>query len=234
MKRIAFLVILLLTGSFGTVRAQEEGRYIEVTGSAEMEIVPDIIHYVIYIKEYWKEEFDGKSKPEDYRTKVPLSEIEKEVRKALGKVGIDSQSIRTQEMGHYWRQTGKDFLLGKQFDLTLSSFLQVDALLEALNMRGIESMYIGELKSKNAELHRKQGKIAALKAARDKAEYLVRSVGKNLGDVIRITERDTEGRSPYFYTARGQSNISAELTGGQEYRILKQRYEIIARFAIKD
>ena len=46
------------------------GRYIEVTGTSEVEIVPDEIHYIIEIKEYFAEEFDGKSKEEDYRTKV--------------------------------------------------------------------------------------------------------------------------------------------------------------------
>lgn len=40
----------------------------------KIEIVPDKIHYIIEIREYFKEEFDGKSKPEEYHTKVPLSQ----------------------------------------------------------------------------------------------------------------------------------------------------------------
>ena len=56
-----------------TLQAQEvNDRYIEVTGTSEIEIVPDKIHYLIEIREYFEEEFDGKSKSEEYRTKVPL------------------------------------------------------------------------------------------------------------------------------------------------------------------
>ncbi len=53
--------------------AQVGERYIEVTGTSEIEVVPDRIHYVIEIREYFEEEFDGVSKPEEYRTKVPLT-----------------------------------------------------------------------------------------------------------------------------------------------------------------
>lgn len=59
-----------------TVQAQEVNeRHVEVTGTSEIEIMPDKIHYIIEISEYFKKEFDGKSKPEEYHTKVPLSQM---------------------------------------------------------------------------------------------------------------------------------------------------------------
>ena len=76
--------------------AQINERYIEVTGTSEIEIVPDKIHYIIGIREYFEEEFDGKSKPEEYRTKVLLSEIEQGLRKNLAQAGITQDAIRTQ------------------------------------------------------------------------------------------------------------------------------------------
>ena len=81
----AFNFITALTAAAlltcGTLAAQdapydEQFRYIEVTGTSEVEIIPDEIHFVIGIKEYFEEEFDGKSKPEDYRTKVRIETIE--------------------------------------------------------------------------------------------------------------------------------------------------------------
>ena len=63
--------------------AQVGERYIEVTGTSEIEVVPDRIHYVIEIREYFEEEFDGVSKPEEYRTKVPLTRIEEELKQVL-------------------------------------------------------------------------------------------------------------------------------------------------------
>lgn len=45
------------------MNAQEsDGRYVEVTGSSEIEVVPDEIHFLVQIKEYWQEEYTGKSK----------------------------------------------------------------------------------------------------------------------------------------------------------------------------
>ena len=68
LSAIVFFMVL-------TAQAQEVNEhYIEVTGTSEIEIMPDKIHYIIEIREYFEEEFDGKSKPEEYHTKVPLSD----------------------------------------------------------------------------------------------------------------------------------------------------------------
>ena len=84
------------------LQAQEvNDRYIEVMGTSEIEIVPDKIHYLIEIREYFEEEFDGKSKPEEYRTKVPLGQIEQQLRKVLADMDIPKEVVRTQEMGDY-------------------------------------------------------------------------------------------------------------------------------------
>ena len=104
LSAIVFFMVL-------TAQAQEVNEhYIEVTGTSEIEIMPDKIHYIIEIREYFEEEFDGKSKPEEYHTKVPLSQIEQGLRKKLSEVGITQDVIRTQEIGDYWRKQGQDLL----------------------------------------------------------------------------------------------------------------------------
>ena len=81
--------------------AQVGERYIEVTGTSEIEVVPDRIHYVIEIREYFEEEFDGVSKPEEYRTKVPLTRIEEELKQVLKIVGVPREAIRTKDAVSY-------------------------------------------------------------------------------------------------------------------------------------
>ena len=92
MKKVCLLAFVLFTWSI-VVNAQEsDGRYVEVTGSSEIEVVPDEIHFLVQIKEYWQEEYTGKSKKEeDFHTKVPLAMIEKDLRKSLRKIGILSR-----------------------------------------------------------------------------------------------------------------------------------------------
>ena len=75
--------------------AQVGERYIEVTGTSEIEVVPDRIHYVIEIREYFEEEFDGVSKPEEYRTKVPLTRIEEELKQVLKIVGSGPREAKS-------------------------------------------------------------------------------------------------------------------------------------------
>lgn len=213
-----------------SLRAQTDERYIEVTGTAEIEIVPDKIHYIIEIREYFEEEFDGKSKPEEYRTKVPLAKIEQELRQDLAKAGITQEAIRTQEVGDYWRQQGHDFLVSKRFDLTLHDFGQIDSILHFIDTRGVNTMHVGELENKDILTYHRQGKIAALKAARQKAAYLAEALGKKAGDVIRIVEQQDNGR-----TLTTQSNVTSAATGSYDsFRTIKKQYSMLVRFAITD
>ena len=209
---------------------QANERYIEVTGTSEIEIVPDKIHYLIEIREYFEEEFDGKSKPEEYRTKVPLSEIEQGLRETLANAGIPQNAIRTQEIGDYWRQQGQDFLVSKKFDITLTDFNQINEIVKRINTKGIHTMRIGELENKDMLVYHQKGKIEALKAAQRKAAYLVEAVGKKLGNVIRIVEKDSGNAFPF-----AQSNIlSSDAASFDNFRAIKKNYSILVRFEIID
>ena len=226
-KVLLFAIGLLATLS---LQAQTNGRYIEVTGTSEMEIVPDKIHYLIEIREYFKEEFDGKSKPEEYRTKVPLAEIEQGLREALANSGIPQNAIRTQEIGDYWRQQGQDFLVSKKFDITLTDFNQINEIVKRIDTKGIHTMRIGELENNDMPAYHQKGKIEALKAARRKATYLVEALGKRLGEVIRIVEKDSGNVSPF-----AQSNVmSSDAASFDNFRTIKKNYSMLVRFEIID
>lgn len=226
-KVLLFAISLLATLS---LQAQTNERYIEVTGTSEIEIVPDEIHYLIEIREYFKEEFDGKSKPEEYRTKVPLAEIEQGLREALANSGIPQNAIRTQEIGDYWRQQGQDFLLSKKFDITLTDFNQINEIVKRIETKGIHTMRIGELENNDMLAYHQKGKIEALKAARRKATYLVEALGKRLGEVIRIVEKDSGNVSPF-----AQSNVmSSDAASFDNFRTIKKNYSMLVRFEIID
>ena len=232
MRKLFLLAIVLCVWSVVADAQESERRYIEVTGSSEIEVVPDEIHLLIQIKEYWKEEFVPNSKPEDYKTKVLLEWIEKDLRRVLSRAGISDEAIRVQEIGDYWRQRGKEFLIGKQLDIRLTDFEQINSIIRSVNTWGIESMRIGELKHKDLPMYRKQGKIEALKAAREKASYLVEAMGQQLGEVIRIIEPADNNISRYL-PFEAQSNVSMGAAATEQYRVIKLRYEMTARFAIK-
>lgn len=215
------------------LQAQTDSRYVEVTGTSEIEIVPDKIHFLIEIREYFEEEFDGKSKPEEYRTKVPLSRIERDLREVLARTGIPAEAIRTQEVGDYWRERGQDFRVSKRLDITLNDFKQIDEIVNRIDTRGIQTMRIGELENKDWQKYHRKGKIEALEAARRKAAYLVEALGKKLGDVLRIVEDGTAGGGPAVYAA--QSNVrSSDAYSFDGFRTIKKTYSVLVRFEIVD
>ncbi len=227
--RIVLSAIIMMLVAF-SLQAQTSERYIEVTGTSEIEIVPDKIHYIIEIREYFKEEFDGKSKPEEYRTKVPLSQIEQGLRKHLAEAGITQDAIRTQEIGDYWRKQGQDFLVSKQFDITLTDFKQIDEIIKHIDTKGINTMRIGELENKDMLAYHQKGKIEALKAAQRKATYLVEALGKKLGGVIRIVEGHNAGGISF-----AQSNVlSSNAASFDNFRTIKKNYSVLVRFEITD
>lgn len=228
----------LLLGVFAwfaacTLQAQEvNDRYIEVTGTSEIEIVPDKIHYLIEIREYFEEEFDGKSKSEEYRTKVPLGQIEQQLWKVLIDVRIPKEAVRTQEVGDYWRRQGQDFLVSKKYDITLTDFKQIDEIVKRIDTRGVNTMRIGELENKDMLVYHQKGKIEALKAAQRKAAYLVEALGKKLGEVIRIVEDGNAGMSSFF---SAQSNVRAsDAVSFDGFRTIKKYYSMQVRFEITD
>ena len=235
MKTFAVLIALWL-GGIVSLSAQEpdiNARYIEVTGSSEIEIIPDEIHFMITIKEFWQEEFEAKSKPEDYKTKVPITEIERYLMNALKRAGIPQTDIQTQEVGDYWREQGKDFLIAKRFDIKLQNFGQIDRIIKYVDTRGIQSLNIGELKNKDMQEYRAKGKIEALKAARQKATYLVESLGQKLGNVLRIIE--PEDRNYYhFQPQSAMSNVALQSydSNPENFKTIKLRYQMTARFEI--
>ena len=213
-----------------SMQAQTNERYIEVIGTSEIEIVPDKIHYLIEIREYFEEEFDGKSKLEEYRTKVPLSEIEQGLMEVLGGAGVPQNAIRTQEVGDYWRQQGQDFLVSKKFDITLTDFNQINEIVKRIDTKGVYTMRIGELENNDMLAYHQKGKIEALKAAQRKAAYLVEALGKRLGGVIRIVEKDGGNASPFV-----QSNVlSSDATSFDSFRTIKKNYSMLVRFEIID
>lgn len=232
MKVYALTLLFLFWVSIFSMDAQTNERYIEVTGTSEVEIIPDKIHYIIEIQEYFEEEFDGKSRPEEYHTKVPLSRIERDLMTVLKENGIPKQSVRIQEVGDYWRKQGQDFLISKQLDITLQDFKQIDAIVKQVDTKGIRTMRIGELENKDILAYHEQGKIEALKAAQRKATYLVEALGKKLGPVIRIVEEGNAGLSSLF---SAQSNVrTSDAASFDSFRTIRKNYSMLVRFEIVD
>lgn len=230
MKKV-FLALFLISYS---VFSQED-KFIEVTGSAKMYVEPDEFTFVIKIEEYWKEEFKKRKEFKDYETKVPIVEIEQNLLQHLAAIGIPRKNIKINEVGNYWRHTGKEFLVSKTLEISLNDFKVIDQINAIVDKKGIKSMRIGVLKNKRITEYRKEVKKDAIIAAKEKATYLLEAINEKLGRVISITEIATNDFSFLRIPSLENSNtiISNEEEGIEDLKKIKLRFEIKAKFAIK-
>jgi len=225
-------LLLLLPALSVLAQTENNNRYIEVKGSAEMEIEPDEIIVDITIEEYWKEEFEKKKDFEDYKNKVPLAQIEDELIKDLRKVGINKKDIVVKNLGNYWRYRGKEFLFSKQLEVDVTDLSKINELMQLADAKGIKSMRIAELKHSNMARFKKEVKIQALQDARQKAKYLLESIGSELGEVQTITEMSDNYPRPVMAKSMMMTTEAAPETIDQIQNITLS-YQVRARFGIK-
>ena len=92
---------------------------------------------------------------------------------------------------------------------------------------------------KDIARYREEGKILALQAAREKAQYLLEAVGKRLGDILFIVEPDEnnafqsaqylESNLTMLSSAEGEGSLQDESTVK-----IKLHYRMRVRFQIAD
>ncbi|PSL49670.1 hypothetical protein CLV51_1011005 [Chitinophaga niastensis] len=233
-------VMLLAAGLFFTLStfAQQTDnkppvKKIEVNGSAEMEITPDEIYLNITLREYVK----GK-------TKTEISILEKQLQKAVIDAGIAKENFTIENVfgnNYDWLRKKKDpleFMARKQYRLKLSKLDKVNEILGAVDAEGIENARIASYTSSKMEAYRKEVKIKALQAAKEKAEYMLAAIGNKIDGVIEIQEIGTDNYSDVrpemsnMYMAKAR-NTSEDAMPDIDFKTIKIRAEVRTVFAIK-
>lgn len=234
--KLLMVILLLAITTIATNGQSIPVRFIEVTGISEMEVEPDIIILSISIEEYLTEDLNVQTQYRDYKKKASIKEIEQTLFADLRKIGIGKDQIKTREMGNLWRfpQYGNDFLFSKTFDITLHDFNTVDNVVHSIRSKGISNISIKELQNDHLEEYKKQVKTEALKAAKDKAAYLLKSIDKNLGPIISIIEI-VDDSNINNKLGSNELNLSPgyQNTAANNVRNIKIRYEIKTSFEIQ-
>lgn len=238
MKRFVFSALLLAASvaAFAqTTTAVEKDpiKKIEVTGTAELEVVPDELYFTISLKEYFKDEKNQKDK-------VALETLEKQLIEAVKSAGLPKENLSVSGVTGYREWTGKKkpqhFLAGKQFQLKLSNANNINDLMSKVDDRGVEYVNMSRVEHSKKEEYRRLVKTNALKAAKEKANYLLESIGEKLGEVLEIHEIEEGNVYPVYkaqYNVRMMAADAAPESEGLEYQKIKYSYRMNATFRIK-
>ncbi|MEQ9442248.1 MAG: SIMPL domain-containing protein [Cyclobacteriaceae bacterium] len=207
---------------------------IEVTGSAEEEIVPDEIYFSINLKEYIG----------DNKDKVSIDKLERELYNAVRKIGVDEEDFRIEDIQSYnydWykrnRPQREEFLASKKYTIKFEKLDEINRLFAYLDAKSIQSTNIDRYDHSNMEQYEQELKIKALKNAKDKAEYLLNGIGERMGGVLEVMEINTGGQlMPNYKTmayARAGMAEDAAQAPSIEFQKINLRYEVRAVFEIQ-
>lgn len=241
--RLLSLMVLCLTQA-AIAQSTQPGCYpfprtISVTGSAEMSIVPDEIYVQVDLREY-------KKKGEE---KVELDKIKKDFLASCAAVGIADSNIAVASYDGYniasiWKRRKKDpdLFASITYQVKFSNTRLMDELVNRLDDEATNNFFISLATHSKISEYRKQLKILAVKAAKEKAQYLTESVNEQLGQAITITEPE-EYSSSDVRSNRYSNSISNVVSkpsssygitdDGVDYRKIKLRYEVKMLFALK-
>ncbi len=201
--------------------------YIEVTGSAEMEVVPDEIYLEVTIHEK-----DGKEKE-------TIEEQEKKMFAQLTKAGVDvEKDVSISNMMSYlqYRWLRKDNIGAKKsYRILVHDAATVEKIYELLNEIEISSIAIVSMNHSKIEEFRRTVKVDALKVAKEKASDFAEAIGQKIGKAIHI--REVQKNNHEFINQSVVSNIvvrqESENDMQVEFEKIKIRYTMSAKFKLE-
>jgi len=179
---MAFLLTTIFTFGQTNTSKTEEQPYIEVTGTAEQEVIPDEIYIGIVIREKYVS-----------KVKVTIEEQEEKLKNAVKSLGIDLTNLFLSDANAdyvkvYWWT--KDVLTKKNYTLKVSDATTVGKVFKELEKLEITDANISRVNHSKLDSLRKAVKILAIKAAKDKADYLLTAIGEQTGKPLVIKENE--------------------------------------------
>lgn len=209
-------------------------RKIEVTGSAEAEVTPDIIYLGISLKEYFKDNSNKK--------KIEIAELERQLQAAVLKAGIPKEDFTINNVASYtdYWQKKKDpnFLASKQYRVKVADLNKLNEIIGAVDSRGVAYTNIESYDYSKIESLKKELKIKALLAAQEKAAYLVAALKQTLGGAIEVQEINNESYpQPVMYRANAMMKSGDMVESAPmpdiDFKKIKLNYQMRAVFEVK-
>src|SRR5215831_10003337 len=235
-------VLILLAASVFTMHAMAQEnkpvqKTISVSGSSEMEVVPDEIYIQVDLREYTKKNGD----------KVDINSIKNNFLAACKSIGLTDKDVTVQSYQGYdnnywwWKKNKKqnpDMKASISYWIKVSKVDMLDALVDKMDDEATQNFFIAKASYSKMDELKKDLKIAAVKAAREKAIYLSEAINEHIGEAITINDPTEIGPQPRPYyanemlkTASAQDSTNPPMD--VDFKKIKIHYEVNVVFALK-
>lgn len=239
-KVIYILALVFLQTSilaFGQAQLQNinDQPYIEVVGVAENEIIPNEIYIEILIRERYIN-----------KVKVSIEEQEDKLKSAVKSLAIDPKDLYLSDANADYlkvRWQKKDVLTKKEYTLKVSNATTVGQVFLELEKLEITDAHISKVNHSKIDSLLKEVKIQAIKAAKNKSDYLLAAIGEQTGRALVIKENEMLSNTSVSNT-RGSRSGDTELyidgvkmkyedSSEIQFQKIKIQTSVYAKFAIK-
>lgn len=236
----------MLTGFTATVLAQQPAtvnpfpKTITVSGSAEMEIIPDEIYVNITLREYQKK---GESKKELETIKTQFLEYCKSAGIPDSVISISSFTGYNNYYNFRRKKKDNDLMASIVYQVKFKDSKTMDLLVEKLDDEATQNFVIASTSHSKMTEFRKQLKIKAIQAAKDKGIYLTEAIGEKLGAAITINEPDVTDiyssndniriRGTNSFTSNMVFDKKDEYSQQVDFKKIKLRFEVSVIFALQ-
>jgi uncharacterized protein YggE len=241
-KTIKILTLILLATfiSIKTIAQQiaivPPQKTISVNGSAQKEVTPDVIYVQVSLREYDKK---GGGKAD-------IETIKNNFLAACKSMGLNDTDVVIQGYqgwdGNYWwykkkKKENPDMKAGITYWVKVNSTSKMDDLVSKMDDEATQSFGIAKTDYSKMEDLRKQLKIEAVKAAKEKATYLASAINEQVGAAITINEPnevDNYPRPVYSnMVMKDAVTDNAEPPMNVDFKKMKIQFDVNVVFALK-
>jgi len=231
MKKLFALAFIAFFSLSAVAQQVDLRKKITVSGVAESEITPDIIYVGISLKEYFK---DNNSK-----NRIDITTLENQLFRAVQQAGLSKENLTVNSLSAYATRDKKknpEFLASKQYRLKVNDLNRYNDIIAAIDPKGIAYTNIESYDYSKIDRLKMELKVKALQNAKQKATFLVESLGDKLGSALDIQEINNEVypqayrvNSMMMKGAAADTESSAEI----DFKQIKLSYTVNAVFEIK-
>jgi uncharacterized protein len=212
MKKILALFSLINCLQITAQTTQNGGAkpYVEVSGTSETEISPDEIYISITLSER-----------AENKEKLNIEKQEESLKSELKNLGVDLSNLTLNTADADFRKIKtikKDLIISKSYTLKISNADLIGKVYEKLDIINVADAYISKFNHSKILEFAKENRVKAVKAAKDKAEYLLAAVGQQLGGALEIREVKNEiENTPNYYFRNSMSNVAQSYGGSERF-----------------
>ena len=235
MRSIAIIFLLLLNVCVFAQETFKGEHFIEVTGTAQMDVDPNELYLFIRLREF-----------EENRSKVQLEKLDQDFLAALKAAGIDKKNLTLANAGSQLGKLGrkdKDAFREKSYELKLSSAAELEKFVEKIEPVKVETITLTKVTHSDLEKFKIDLKIKALQAAQGKAQSLLKAIGSDIGKPLMVRDWETEPVQPMYNQALANVRVQSAAAGMEGadmaaddqvgFRKIRLRAQINAQFEIK-